>query len=144
MQRYVSGANLVVDVTALGLGIVHPTTMEGSWNSKREPRRLQNRPENCGSLQRPQQANLLKSRTTGHVNLFMDIEINNLQLSNRLLAIKGPLPFRRGGGAQEHFSLSLSELFELSAHPILTLFFFLNTKNAGRRAITSYQGPEPG
>jgi hypothetical protein len=38
---------------------------------------------------------------------------------------------------QEHLPLSLSELLELLAQPIVTLFFLFNTKNARRRAITS-------
>jgi hypothetical protein len=46
-------------------------------------------------------------------------------------------PYPSGRGTQEHFPLSLSELFELLAHPIVTWFFFFNIKNAGRRAITS-------
>jgi hypothetical protein len=50
------------------------------------------------------------------------------------MSIKGPLPFRQGD--TRHFPLSLNEFFELSAQPIVTMFFF-NIKNAGRRAITS-------
>jgi hypothetical protein len=75
---------------------------------------------------RPQQTDLLRFGPTGHVNPFVDIEINSLQLSSRLPTVKAPYPSSRGD--TKHFPLSLSELFELSAHPIVTLFFFFNTK----------------
>jgi hypothetical protein len=83
---------------------------------------------------RPWQTDLVETGPTGHVNPSVDIEINSLYLSCCLPAIKGPLPFRRGD--TRHFPLSLSELFEQSSDPIVTLFFFFNTKYAGRRAIT--------
>jgi hypothetical protein len=41
---------------------------------------------------------------------------------------KRPPPFRQGD--IRHFPLSRSEHFKLSAHPIVTLIFFFNTKNA--------------
>jgi hypothetical protein len=55
------------------------------------------------------------SGPTGHVNPFVDVEIINLQLSNHLSAIKGPIPFKQR--TQEYFPLSFSELLELSTHP---------------------------
>jgi hypothetical protein len=60
------------------------------------------------------------------------IDPNTMEASNQPRA-----PYPSSRGAQEHFALSLSELFELSAHPIVTLFFFFNTKNTGHRVITS-------
>jgi hypothetical protein len=62
--------------------------------------------------------------------------------NKKLVVIQPPPGYKRpptlqAEGAEEYFPLSLSELFELSAHPIITLFFFFNTKNVGRKAITS-------
>jgi hypothetical protein len=51
------------------------------------------------------------------------------------------LPFRQK--TQEHFPISLNELLELFAHPIVTTVH-LHYQTVGRRAITSEEGPEPG
>jgi hypothetical protein len=102
--------------------------MEGSGNSTREPGRLQNMPEHSEASNLPQQSDLLNCRPTGHVNPFVDLEIN------KPVVIQLPL---QAGGDKNISPLSLSELFELSAHPIVTLFFFFKTKNARHRAITS-------
>jgi hypothetical protein len=64
------------------------------------------------TIEQAWQNDLLKTGPTGHVN-----------------------PFRQRDTG--HFPLSLSELFELSAHPVVTLFFYFNTKNVGHSNITS-------
>jgi hypothetical protein len=101
--------------------------------------------ENIATKQRPRQATSLgidpgtihPTAVEGPGNSRRE----NGRLQNRpkhhgsLQPTSGPYPSSRG--AQEHFALSLSELFELSAHPIVTLFFFFNTKNTGHRVITS-------
>jgi hypothetical protein len=69
----------------------------------------------------------MKYGPIGHVNPIKDIEIMSLYLSSRLPAIKGP-PTLQAGGHKNIFPLLHSELLELLAHPIVTLFFFFNTK----------------
>ncbi len=83
------------------------------------------------------------SGPTSHVNPFVDIFVidNSWYLSNRFPAIKGPLPFRQG--VRDPFPPSPHELLELSAHPFVTPVH-LQYQTAGRRAITSKEGPEPG
>jgi hypothetical protein len=51
-------------------------------------------------------------------------------------------PTLRAGGTRR-FPPSHSELLELSAHPIVTNVH-IQYQTAGRRAITSEEGPEPG
>jgi hypothetical protein len=52
-----------------------PTAMEGPENSKREPRRLQKRPEYGGRSNRPRRTTYLEFGSDGHVNPFVDVEI---------------------------------------------------------------------
>jgi hypothetical protein len=79
-------------------------------------------PNTMKAFNQHRQTDLLKSGPTSHVNPFVDIEIK------KLVVIQPPASYKRphtlqAGGVQEHFPLSLSELFD--------------TKNARRRATTS-------
>jgi hypothetical protein len=101
--------------------------MEGLRNREKETGRLQNRPEYCGSLQ-PTLANQPSQDWT-----HWSCKSHRGYRNNYLVVIQPPpsykrLPYPSGRGTQEHFPLFLSELLELSAHPIVTLFFFFDTK----------------
>jgi hypothetical protein len=75
------------------------------------------------------------------VNLLLDVKVISSYLSDRLPVYKKP-PTLQAGDTRS-FHPSLHELLELSAHPIVTTVH-LQYQNAGRRAITSKEGPEPG
>jgi hypothetical protein len=89
---------------------------QGGPGNRESPEDSRTGPNTVEASNRSRRTDYLKSGTTGHVNPFVDTEIISSYLSNRLPAIKSPLLFSQRG--QEHFPLSLSELLELSAHPL--------------------------
>jgi hypothetical protein len=102
-------------------------TTEGLGNREREPGRLQNGPKYHGSLQ-PTLANQPYQGWT-----HWSRKSHRGYRNNWLVVIQPPLGYKRppypsGRGTEGHFLLFLSKLLELSAHPIVTLFFFFNTK----------------
>jgi hypothetical protein len=84
---------------------------------------------------RPLQTDLLDQGATGHVKVVSSL------LSSHCMAYKRPSSLEIG--RTRSFPPSLRELLEVSAHPIVSTIH-LQYQTAGRRAITSKEGPEPG
>jgi hypothetical protein len=78
---------------------------------------------------------------TGHVNLLLGVKVISSKLSDHLVIYKRSPTLQVGG--TRSFPPSPRELLELSTHPIVTSIHH-QYQTAGRRAITSKEGPEPG